>query len=80
MLPAPLLRKYPDIKVEIISDYGLTDIVTQRFGAGVRDGEQVAKDMIAVRTAPDARMAIAHLWREPCGTCVLSTALKTAWP
>jgi len=54
MLPAPLLRKYPDIKVEIISDYGLTDIVTQRFGAGVRDGEQVAKDMIAVRTAPDA--------------------------
>ena len=55
---AKLLPKYPDIKVEIISDYGLTDIVAQRFDAGVRDGEQVAKDMIAVRIAPDARMAI----------------------
>jgi DNA-binding transcriptional LysR family regulator len=55
---AKLLRKYPDIKVEIICDYGLTDIVTQRFDAGVRDGEQVAKDMIAVRIGPDARMAV----------------------
>jgi DNA-binding transcriptional LysR family regulator len=55
---AKLLRQYPDIKVEIISDYGLTDIVTQRFDAGVRDGEQVAKDMIAVRIGPDARMAV----------------------
>jgi DNA-binding transcriptional LysR family regulator len=55
---AKLLPKYPDIKVEIISDYGLTDIVAQRFDAGVRDGEQVAKDMIAVRIGPDARMAV----------------------
>jgi DNA-binding transcriptional LysR family regulator len=55
---AKLLRAYPDIKVEIISDYGLTDIVTQRFDAGVRDGEQIAKDMIAVRIGPDARMAV----------------------
>src|SRR5882672_5747493 len=55
---AKLLREYPDIKVEIICDYGLTDIVTQRFDAGVRDGEQVAKDMIAVRIGPDARMAV----------------------
>ena len=55
---AKLLREYPDIKVEIISDYGMTDIVTQRFDAGVRDGEQVAKDMIAVRIGPDARMAV----------------------
>jgi DNA-binding transcriptional LysR family regulator len=53
-----LLRKYPDIKIEIVSDYGLTDIVAQRFDAGVRDGEQVAKDMIAVRIGPDARMAV----------------------
>jgi DNA-binding transcriptional LysR family regulator len=53
-----LLREYPDIKVEIITDYGLTDIVTQRFDAGVRSGEQVAKDMIAVRIAPDMRMAV----------------------
>ncbi len=55
---AKLLGEYPDIKVEIISDYGLTDIVSQRFDAGVRDGEQVAKDMIAVRIGPDARMAV----------------------
>jgi len=55
---AKLLRAYPDIKVEIINDYGLTDIVAQRFDAGVRDGEQIAKDMIAVRIAPDTRMAV----------------------
>jgi DNA-binding transcriptional LysR family regulator len=52
------LRQYPDIKVEIIIDYGLTDIVAQRFDAGVRAGEQVAKDMIAVRIWPDLRMAV----------------------
>ena len=53
-----LLREYPDIKVEIIIDYGLTDIVAQRYDAGVRIGEQVAKDMIAVRIGPDMRMAV----------------------
>jgi DNA-binding transcriptional LysR family regulator len=52
------LRQYPDIKLEIIIDYGLTDIVAQRFDAGVRAGEQVAKDMIAVRIGPDIRMAV----------------------
>jgi DNA-binding transcriptional LysR family regulator len=55
---AKFLRQYPDIKVEIIIDYGLTDIVAQRFDAGVRSGEQVAKDMIAVRMGPDMRMAV----------------------
>jgi DNA-binding transcriptional LysR family regulator len=55
---AKLLPVYPDIKVEIIIDYGLTDIVAQRYDAGVRSGEQVAKDMIAVRIGPDMRMAI----------------------
>src|SRR5437870_7636398 len=55
---AKLLRAYPDIKVEIICDYGLTDIVSQRFDAGVRNGEQVAKGMIAVRIGPDVRMAV----------------------
>ncbi len=53
-----LLRDYPDIKVEIIIDYGLTDIVAQQYDAGVRSGEQVAKDMIAVRIGPDMRMAV----------------------
>lgn len=52
------LRDYPDIKVEIVIDYGLTDIVAQRFDAGVRAGEQVAQDMIAVRIGPDMRMAV----------------------
>jgi DNA-binding transcriptional LysR family regulator len=55
---AKLLRAYPDIKAEIIIDYGLTDIVAQRYDAGVRLGEQVAKDMIAVRIGPDLRMAV----------------------
>jgi|SRR3954468_11296753 DNA-binding transcriptional LysR family regulator len=55
---APLLREYPDIKVEIMIDYGLTDIVAERFDAGVRNGEQVGKDMIAVRIGPDMRMAV----------------------
>ena len=55
---AKLLRDYPDIKVEITVDYGLTDIVTERYDAGVRSGEQVAKDMIAVRIGPDIRMAV----------------------
>ena len=55
---AGLVREYPDIKVEIAIDYGLTDIVAQRFDAGVRSGEQVAKDMIAVRIGPDMRMAV----------------------
>src|SRR6202451_561335 len=52
-----LLGQYPDIKVEIIIDYGLTNIVAERFDAGVRNGEQVAKDMIAVRIGPDMQMA-----------------------
>jgi DNA-binding transcriptional LysR family regulator len=55
---AKLLPRYPDIKVELTVDQGLTDIVAERYDAGVRFGEQVAKDMIAVRIAPDARMAV----------------------
>ena len=55
---AKFLPQYPDIKVEIVIDYGLTDIVAERYDAGVRSGEQVAKDMIAVRIGPDMRMAI----------------------
>src|SRR5207248_3306827 len=53
-----LLPNYPDIKVVIIIDYGLTDVVAERVDAGVRFGEQVAKDMIAVRIGPDIRMAV----------------------
>ncbi|TKK16382.1 LysR family transcriptional regulator [Enterobacter cancerogenus] len=54
----PFMAQYPDIHVEVTVDNGLTDIVDGRFDAGVRLGEQVAKDMIAVRIAPDMRMAV----------------------
>jgi DNA-binding transcriptional LysR family regulator len=53
-----LLPNYPDIKIEIIVDYGLTDVVAERVDAGVRFGEQVAKDMVAIRIGPDMRMAV----------------------
>jgi DNA-binding transcriptional LysR family regulator len=52
------LPAYPDIKVEISVDYGLRDIVAERYDIGVRLGDQVAKDMIAVRIGPDLKMAI----------------------
>ncbi len=52
------LPDYPDVQVEIIVDYGLTDIVAEGYDAGVRMGEQVAKDMVAVRIGPDIRMAV----------------------
>lgn len=54
----PLLRKYSDLSVEIIVDYGLANIVADRFDAGVRLGEQVAKDMVAVRIGPDFRFVV----------------------
>jgi DNA-binding transcriptional LysR family regulator len=53
-----LLPGYPDIHVEIVIDYGLTDVVAERFDAGIRLGEQVAKDMVAVRIGPPMRMAV----------------------
>lgn len=55
---ARLLPDYPDITVEIAIDYGLTDIVAERFDAGVRPGETVAEGMVAVRIGPDMRMAV----------------------
>jgi DNA-binding transcriptional LysR family regulator len=55
---APLLRGYPDVNIEIITDYRLIDIVAERYDAGVRLGEQVDKDMIAVRIGSNFRMAV----------------------
>jgi DNA-binding transcriptional LysR family regulator len=64
-----LLPDYPDIAVEISLDYGLVDIVAERYDAGVRLGEQVAQDMVAVRIAPDIPMALigspAYLGKHP---------------
>ncbi|KPC54427.1 LysR family transcriptional regulator [Amantichitinum ursilacus] len=54
----PLLRQFPDLRVELINDYGLTNIVEQRYDIGVRLGDQVEKDMIAARIGPDLTMAI----------------------
>ncbi|MCX8477009.1 MAG: LysR family transcriptional regulator [Sphingomonas sp.] len=56
---ARLLPEHPDIHVELSIDSSLTDIVTERFDAGIRLSEQVAKDMIAVPIGPDLRMAVA---------------------
>ncbi|AJA07170.1 Putative transcriptional regulator [Sphingopyxis fribergensis] len=53
-----LLPQYPDIKVELVVDYGLTDIVAERFDAGVRMGDQIAKDMISVPIGPAVRFAV----------------------
>lgn len=55
---AKFLPRYPDVKVEVSVDSGFTDIVAERFDAGVRLGEQVARDMIAVRIAPDMRLIV----------------------
>ncbi|WP_244492563.1 LysR family transcriptional regulator [Aureimonas sp. AU22] len=53
-----ILPNHPDIKVEVTIDYGLTDIVAERYDAGIRIGEQVAKDMISVPVGPEMRMII----------------------
>ncbi len=53
-----ILPNYPDIKVELILDNGLTDIVTERYDAGVRMGEHLAKDMISARIGPDFCLAV----------------------
>jgi DNA-binding transcriptional LysR family regulator len=60
ILPAltRLRSEYSDIRVEVAIDYGLTDIVTEHYDAGVRAGEHIDKDMIAVRIGPDLRMAV----------------------
>lgn len=54
----PFLRAHPDINVELAVDNGFVDIVAGRFDAGVRSGESVEKDMVAVRIGPDMRMAV----------------------
>lgn len=55
---ASFLKTYPDITVELFVDYGFTNIVEERFDAGIRLGEAISKDMIAVRISPDWRLAV----------------------
>ena len=67
-----LLQEYPALKIEMVIDYGLVDIVAERFDIGVRGGDQVAKDMIAVRIDRDRRFAVvgapSYLARHPAPT------------
>jgi len=92
---APLLREHPDLRIELSADYRLIDIVAERFDIGVRMGDQVAKDMIAVRIGPDQQAAIAaspsylqargmpqtveDLTRHNCITLRLSSGAVYAW-
>ena len=66
---APLLPRYPELHIEISSDYRLVDIAAERFDIGVRHGDQVEKDMIAVRLTADVPMRIvgapAYFARQP---------------
>jgi DNA-binding transcriptional LysR family regulator len=55
---AAFLKRYPDITLELFVDYGFTNIVEERFDAGIRLGEAISKDMIAVRISPDWRLAV----------------------
>ena len=67
---ARLLPAYPDIEVELSVQAGFIDIVAERFDAGVRLGETIAQDMVAVRIGPDMRMAavgFARLFLRPQG-------------
>lgn len=53
-----LLHEHPELRVEIINDYGFSNIVAQRFDIGIRLGDQIEQDMIAVRIAPDETFVI----------------------
>lgn len=55
----PLMKQYPEVQIELSVDYAMTDIAAQRFDAGVRTGNRVAQDMVAVPIAPPLRMAVA---------------------
>ena len=61
----PFLREYPEINVELVVDNGFVDIVEGRFDAGIRLGENVDKDMVAVRIGPDMRMAVVGALNRP---------------
>ena len=82
----PFLQAYPDVNVEMTIDNSLTDIVTGRYDAGIRLGEQVAKDMVAVRIGPDWRMVVVgspvYLLvmanRKPLTTCKIIAVLTCA--
>jgi DNA-binding transcriptional LysR family regulator len=55
---AEVLDRYPDVNIEMNSDYRMVDVAADRFDIGVRYGDQVQQDMVAVRLTPDIRMTI----------------------
>ena len=55
---APVLQQYPDVRVEMSADYRMVDVAAERYDIGVRYGDQVQKDMVAVRLTPDVEMTI----------------------
>lgn len=79
---SPLLKKYPDIKVEMSQQNGFVDIVEGNFDAGVRIGDDILKDMVAVRIAPDIRFVVIDrppiLQKEVCRFIPLSWTNMTA--
>jgi len=85
---ARLMPLYLDISVEVSVDYGLTDIVADRFDAGIRLGEHLAKDMIAVPISPPLCMAVVgspayfarHPGLKPLMTCTCIAASTSGFP
>lgn len=55
---APVLRQYPEVKLELYIDHSFIDIAAERFDAGVRLGESLDKDMVAIRIGPDGRLIV----------------------
>lgn len=55
---AQVLEQYPDVRVEISAEYRMVDVAAERYDIGVRYGDQVQKDMVAVRLTPDVPMTI----------------------
>ena len=86
---APVLEQYPDVRVEISADYRMVDIAAERFDIGVRYGDQVQQDMVAVRLTPDmphdhrrraALLRDAQGARDACRTWRGTTASRCGWP
>jgi DNA-binding transcriptional LysR family regulator len=85
---AKVLEQYPDVRVEISTDYRMVDIAAERYDIGVRYGDQVQKDMVAVRLTPDIPMTIVaapryfetHKVPVTCRTWRGTTASRCACP
>ena len=75
---AKLLPNYPDVHVELSLDSGFADVVSDRFDAGVRLGEAIAKDMVAVKISPDLQMAV--VGAPSYSSAILCRKRRRIWP